>query len=165
MEAEKSMIAKLKSECGAAFTQNIEGMFRDMEVARDTPLGPGSSNAAAAAAASTAASEPGGGSSAAGSSRRPKRGAAAEAAAPAGEVSPAASGRGGSGGVDFHPVVLTQQFWPSQIPLEFNLPEVCVWGGGGGGIGVGWGGGWVELQATVWAGLTQLPCTGDTASC
>jgi cullin 3 len=31
-DAEKSLISKLKTECGCQFTSKIEGMFRDMEL-------------------------------------------------------------------------------------------------------------------------------------
>ncbi|KAJ6144855.1 hypothetical protein N7470_008750 [Penicillium chermesinum] len=34
-EAEKSMLVRLKKECGASFTHNLESMFKDMDVARD----------------------------------------------------------------------------------------------------------------------------------
>ncbi|KAL5002210.1 hypothetical protein BDV10DRAFT_191784 [Aspergillus recurvatus] len=34
-DAEKSMLARLKTECGSSFTHNLESMFKDMEVARD----------------------------------------------------------------------------------------------------------------------------------
>lgn len=34
-DAERSMLAKLKSECGFAFTHNLEQMFKDQELARD----------------------------------------------------------------------------------------------------------------------------------
>ena len=34
-DAEKSMLTRLKSECGAGFTQNLEQMFKDIELARD----------------------------------------------------------------------------------------------------------------------------------
>lgn len=34
-DAEKSMLAKLKTECGSAFTHNLESMFKDVDVARD----------------------------------------------------------------------------------------------------------------------------------
>ncbi|KAI9671316.1 MAG: hypothetical protein M1831_004225 [Alyxoria varia] len=34
-DAEKSMLERLKNECGHAFTQNLEQMFRDVELARD----------------------------------------------------------------------------------------------------------------------------------
>lgn len=33
--AEKSMIMKLRSECGARFTKNIEIMFKDMDLSAD----------------------------------------------------------------------------------------------------------------------------------
>ncbi|XP_020375360.1 cullin-4B [Rhincodon typus] len=35
VDAEKSMLSKLKHECGAAFTSKLEGMFRDMELSKD----------------------------------------------------------------------------------------------------------------------------------
>jgi len=35
VDAEKSMLTKLKQECGAAFTSKLEGMFRDMELSKD----------------------------------------------------------------------------------------------------------------------------------
>ena len=34
-DAERSMLARLKTECGAGFTQNLEQMFKDVELARD----------------------------------------------------------------------------------------------------------------------------------
>merc|ERR550525_1951141 len=34
-EAEKSMISKLKSECGHQYTSNLEGMFQDMKLSED----------------------------------------------------------------------------------------------------------------------------------
>ena len=35
VDAEKSMLGKLKGECGAQFTSKMEGMFRDMDLSRD----------------------------------------------------------------------------------------------------------------------------------
>lgn len=35
MDAEKSMLSKLKQECGGGFTSKLEGMFKDMELSRD----------------------------------------------------------------------------------------------------------------------------------
>ncbi|KAK2719883.1 cullin-4B-like [Artemia franciscana] len=35
IDAEKSMLSKLKAECGGAFTSKLEGMFKDMEISRD----------------------------------------------------------------------------------------------------------------------------------
>jgi cullin-4 len=35
VDAEKSMLSRLKQECGAAFTSKLEGMFRDIETSRD----------------------------------------------------------------------------------------------------------------------------------
>ena len=34
-DAEKSMIAKLKAECGTTFTNKLEGMFKDVELSRE----------------------------------------------------------------------------------------------------------------------------------
>jgi len=38
VDAEKSMLSKLKAECGAGFTNKLEGMFRDMELSKDLML-------------------------------------------------------------------------------------------------------------------------------
>ena len=38
VDAEKSMLSKLKQECGAAFTSTLEGMFKDMELSKDVLL-------------------------------------------------------------------------------------------------------------------------------
>ncbi|KAI9090838.1 cullin [Phlyctochytrium arcticum] len=35
VDAEKSMLSKLKSECGPAFTSKLEGMFKDVEISKD----------------------------------------------------------------------------------------------------------------------------------
>lgn len=35
VDAEKSMLSKLKAECGAAFTSKLEGMFKDIELSKD----------------------------------------------------------------------------------------------------------------------------------
>jgi len=35
VDAEKSMLSKLKTECGAGFTSKLEGMFKDMEISKD----------------------------------------------------------------------------------------------------------------------------------
>ncbi|XP_053163134.1 cullin-4A isoform X5 [Hemicordylus capensis] len=35
VDAEKSMLSKLKHECGGAFTSKLEGMFKDMELSKD----------------------------------------------------------------------------------------------------------------------------------
>ena len=35
VDAEKSMLGKLKGECGAQFTSKMEGMFRDVDLSRD----------------------------------------------------------------------------------------------------------------------------------
>ncbi|KAJ7537238.1 hypothetical protein O6H91_12G104400 [Diphasiastrum complanatum] len=38
-DAERSLIVKLKTECGYQFTSKLEGMFTDMKTSRDTMLG------------------------------------------------------------------------------------------------------------------------------
>ncbi|KAJ8031251.1 Cullin-4B [Holothuria leucospilota] len=38
IDAEKSMLSKLKQECGGAFTSKLEGMFKDMELSKDIML-------------------------------------------------------------------------------------------------------------------------------
>ncbi|UYV81008.1 CUL4A [Cordylochernes scorpioides] len=38
VDAEKSMLSKLKQECGAAFTSKLEGMFKDMELSKELML-------------------------------------------------------------------------------------------------------------------------------
>lgn len=35
IDAEKSMLSKLKQECGSAFTSKLEGMFKDIELSKD----------------------------------------------------------------------------------------------------------------------------------
>lgn len=35
VDAEKSMLSKLKQECGGGFTLKLEGMFKDMELSKD----------------------------------------------------------------------------------------------------------------------------------
>lgn len=35
MDLEKAMISKLKTECGSAFTNKLEGMFKDVDLSRD----------------------------------------------------------------------------------------------------------------------------------
>eukprot|EP00842_Homolaphlyctis_polyrhiza_P002282 jgi/Hompol1/3054/HPOL_000021-RA len=35
IDAEKSMLSKLKAECGAGFTQKLEAMFKDMDLSKD----------------------------------------------------------------------------------------------------------------------------------
>lgn len=35
IDAEKSMIGKLKAECGSQFTNKLEGMFKDMDLSKD----------------------------------------------------------------------------------------------------------------------------------
>jgi len=36
MDAERQMVAKLRTECGAAFTNNLEAMFKDMDLSKES---------------------------------------------------------------------------------------------------------------------------------
>jgi len=38
VDAEKSMLSKLKQECGGGFTSKLEGMFKDMELSKDVNI-------------------------------------------------------------------------------------------------------------------------------
>lgn len=38
VDAEKSMLSKLKRECGGAFTSKLEGMFKDVELSKDISI-------------------------------------------------------------------------------------------------------------------------------
>lgn len=96
IDAEKSMINKLKAECGHQFTSAMEGMFRDMEVSKDLMAGfktfvtarAGHGRDATAAASSSGAM------------------------------------RLGGNDVDVNMNVLTSGFWPTYPPMDLNLPEV-----------------------------------------
>ena len=35
LDSEKSMISKLKAECGSQFTNKLEGMFKDVDLSKD----------------------------------------------------------------------------------------------------------------------------------
>ncbi len=39
IDAEKSTISKLKTECGSQFTNKLEGMFKDIDISRDIMAG------------------------------------------------------------------------------------------------------------------------------
>lgn len=40
IDAEKSMISKLKTECGSQFTNKLEGMFKDIELSKRNKVNP-----------------------------------------------------------------------------------------------------------------------------
>ncbi|KAF6264244.1 Cullin-domain-containing protein [Scenedesmus sp. NREL 46B-D3] len=107
MDAEKLMISKLKAGCGGNFTANIEGMFRDMDVASETMELFRRHHSR--------------------TTRLQQQDAAA--AAPAGDSSgppSSSSSREPGGGVDVQVTVLTQAHWPTQTMLELNLPSGLV---------------------------------------
>ena len=53
IDAEKSVITKLKAECGSGFTCKLEGMFKDVELSRDVMAAFRSSPQAKAASSSS----------------------------------------------------------------------------------------------------------------
>jgi cullin 3 len=103
-EAERSMISKLKSECGHQYTSKLEGMFQDMKQSED--LMKQYRNSAAASSITSGAA---GARSSAGSS--------------------SAGGGGGRSGIELKVSVLTSGFWPGppgapcELPLE--IQECC----------------------------------------
>ncbi|GBF89461.1 hypothetical protein Rsub_02033 [Raphidocelis subcapitata] len=131
LDAEKLMVAKLKAECGQAFTQGIEGMFTDMEVSKEqvkqfrvSHMNEGASSSRGGGGSGGGGGGPGSGGAEAGDGAAAAAGprGSGRAAAGDGEGSGGASSSGGGGGIEFLPQVLTQQFWPTYTPLELNLP-------------------------------------------
>merc|ERR550525_1823329 len=95
-EAEKSMISKLKSECGHQYTSKLEGMFQDMKLSEDLMKQYKNTSAGAPVP-------------------RPARGSAAGPAAGS-QVPPSASG------IELKVSVLTSGFWPSPPGAPCELP-------------------------------------------
>ena len=93
-ELEKSMLSKLKTECGSGFTAKLEGMFQDVDLSRECQLAfqnQSSSN-------SNSSSSGGGGSS---------------------NSSSSSSTTGGSAGyVDMQVQVLTTGYWPTPAAVH-----------------------------------------------
>eukprot|EP00879_Flechtneria_rotunda_P031663 GHRR01034612.1.p1 GENE.GHRR01034612.1~~GHRR01034612.1.p1 ORF type:complete len:688 (+),score=269.23 GHRR01034612.1:951-3014(+) len=99
MDAEKLMISKLKAGCGGNFTANIEGMFRDMDVASETmELFQRHYNRVKRAS-------------------QQQDGSTDDAPASMSSV---------ASGIDVQVTVLTQAHWPTQAMLELNLPTELV---------------------------------------
>jgi len=97
-EAEKSMISKLKSECGHQYTSKLEGMFQDMKLSEDLMKQYKTSFQGPAAAAS-------------------QRGRGSAAAAP---PSPAATSAVSA--IELKVSVLTSGFWPGPPGHNCELP-------------------------------------------
>mmetsp|Transcript_14203 Transcript_14203/g.42309 ORF Transcript_14203/g.42309 Transcript_14203/m.42309 type:complete len:789 (-) Transcript_14203:234-2600(-) len=104
-EAEKSMISKLKSECGHQYTSKLEGMFQDMKLSEDLMKqyknsfqGQTAASSQRARASGASGAEPGG----------------------SGPAVPSASG------IELKVSVLTSGFWPGppgqscELPLEIQ---------------------------------------------
>eukprot|EP00930_Biecheleria_cincta_P040180 TRINITY_DN27551_c0_g1_i1.p1 TRINITY_DN27551_c0_g1~~TRINITY_DN27551_c0_g1_i1.p1 ORF type:complete len:788 (-),score=181.16 TRINITY_DN27551_c0_g1_i1:93-2456(-) len=100
-EAEKSMISKLKSECGHQYTSKLEGMFQDMKLSEDLMKQYKNSYA-------TGAGGRGSSSAAAGS-----RGSGA---------SSGSMGLAGGSGIELKVSVLTSGFWPGPPGAPCELP-------------------------------------------
>ena len=94
MDLERSMVKRLQVECGSQFTSKLEGMFRDVEAARDLNL-------------KFVASKFASGNS---SSSSPKNG------------SIEGGGGGGGGSVNTHVTVITTANWPSYPATPIILP-------------------------------------------
>jgi cullin 3 len=110
-DSERSMIAKLKTECGYQFTSKLEGMFTDMAMSKGTMEQFSEAQASAremaaemSADATTAA--PGGGA----------------ATLSAGSLSSPGGGGGSFGGVELEVKVLTAAHWPSSMLPPCHLP-------------------------------------------
>eukprot|EP00878_Enallax_costatus_P001922 GHUV01002084.1.p1 GENE.GHUV01002084.1~~GHUV01002084.1.p1 ORF type:complete len:775 (+),score=225.89 GHUV01002084.1:456-2780(+) len=108
MDAEKLMISKLKTGCGGNFTANIEGMFRDMDVASET-MDLFRRQYARDNRLAEKQQQPG-----------------AAAPEPAGPAAHTSSSSSPGSGIDVHVTVLTQAHWPTQTLLELNLPSELV---------------------------------------
>lgn len=102
-EAEKSMISKLKSECGHQYTSKLEGMFQDMQLSEDLMKQYKNSFAGAAAAVPS----------------QRARGAPAGAGA-GGMAGPSAAANGS--GIELKVSVLTSGFWPGPPGAPCELP-------------------------------------------
>ncbi|CAK0911605.1 unnamed protein product [Prorocentrum cordatum] len=100
-EAEKSMISKLKSECGHQYTSKLEGMFQDMKLSEDLMKQYKSASA----------------SGSAGPSQQRARGSAAGAAA--GSLAPPTAA---AGGIELKVSVLTSGFWPGPPGAPCEMP-------------------------------------------
>ncbi|CAE8712684.1 unnamed protein product, partial [Polarella glacialis] len=106
-EAEKSMISKLKSECGHQYTSKLEGMFQDMKLSEDLMKQYKNSFASGGAGASSAR----------GSSAGPRAASGASSAS----VVPAATSAA-SAGIELKVSVLTSGFWPGPPGAPCELP-------------------------------------------
>lgn len=107
LDSEKSMITKIKQECGASFTTKLEGMFKDMELSKDIQREYETHVAA---------------------QRALKAGAAAAATSDTTmtDASSSSSSGGGNSGaadeLDLSVQVLTTGSWPAYTPVDCKLP-------------------------------------------
>eukprot|EP00854_Cymbomonas_tetramitiformis_P000968 gene968-1486_t len=93
IDAEKSMIGKLKSECGSQFTNKLEGMFKDIDLSKDIML----------------------------SFRQSAQGSNAAMRVAAWDTLQARSKL--PTGMEMTVHVLTTGYWPTYAPMEVNLPQ------------------------------------------
>ena len=102
-DLERSMIARLKTECGADFTSKLEGMFKDMTLSKEVMDVYSASDELKTHTQEVEAS--------------------IEAAGGASETSSAGRNKV-QGTVDMHVHVLTTGFWPTYPPSKVRLPVV-----------------------------------------
>ncbi|KAJ1983329.1 hypothetical protein H4R34_001352 [Dimargaris verticillata] len=132
LDAEKSMLIKLRTECGADFTHKLEGMLRDMETSQDLMAG------FSMPLVSDRSDTDGGGASgkrgrrSAIKKQRGKRLVSSDDEASEDERSKSSAASAKQAGTDkdlssFHAVVLTQSYWPTYPPGEpVMLPPVVT---------------------------------------
>jgi cullin 4 len=97
MDLERSMVNRLRVECGSQFTSKLEGMFRDVELARELNSKFATSKFATGNSSSSS---------------------------PTGTVTEGAGGGGGGGGLEknTHVTVITTANWPSYPATPIILP-------------------------------------------
>jgi cullin 4 len=127
LDLEKAMVSRLKTECGSQFTAKLEGMFRDMDAARELHSQYLSSKHAAAAGPAAGAAAPS--SPTKTSSSSAAAAAASSAAAATSPGSPLLSSSSSSSSsspppapVDLIVSVLTSAHWPTYTFLPVILP-------------------------------------------
>jgi cullin 3 len=136
-DAEKSMVAKLKTEMGYQFTSKLEGMFNDMSLSKDimqkflaasqngdigvSPLASSSSHSSSSSSADTAAA-----ASSSSSSSSSGSSTSSSLAASAADVQALPQTHVSVGEVKLEVNVLTTGYWPSQNVEPCRLPPEIV---------------------------------------
>ncbi len=123
-ELERSVVARLKGECGPGFTNKLEGMFRDIDLSRDIMLEFNRTGAMAGAMAGGAAEATSGSSGSGGSSSSIMGGGGSTTTSGGGSGSGGGGGGGGGDDIEAYVHVLTVGFWPAYPPTELAVPPV-----------------------------------------